>query len=170
MHNVRPFLTRFPPKNGKPMHILVSDDSKRLLLPAKRYVLLKRFTAKEEHRRLVAGIVETKDSYSPFVGLENHLNYVYRTHGELSKSEALGLAALFNSALVDRYFRAISGNTQVNAAEIRAMPVPHLDAIREIGKALECNDERSPAMIERTVGETIGLSRRLIEQLCETSK
>lgn len=166
MHNVRPFTTRFPPKNGKPMHILVSDDSKRLLLPAKRYVLLKRFTAKEERRRLVAGIVETKDSYSHLVGLENHLNYIYRPNGELSESEALGLAALFNSSLIDRYFRAISGNTQVNAAEIRAMPVPPLETIREIGKVLERTDERNPAMVERTVGQTIGLPRNLIEQLC----
>src|SRR5439155_3793012 len=120
MHNVRPFMTRFPPKNGKPMHILISDDSKRLRLPAKRYVLLKRFTAKEEHRRLVAGIVETKDSYSPFVGLENHLNYVYRPGGELSTSEALGLAAFFNLAFIDRFFRVISGQMQVNADEIRS--------------------------------------------------
>src|SRR5438309_6533633 len=118
MHNVRPFMTRFPPRNGKPTHILVSDDSQKLLLPAKRYVLLKRFTAKEERRRLVAGIMEAKDSYSPFVGLENHLNYVCRLDGDLSREEAFGLAAFFNSAVVDRYFRAISGSTQVNAAEI----------------------------------------------------
>ena len=105
---------------------------------------MKRFTAKEERRRLVAGIVETKDSYSPFVGLENHLNYVYRLDGELSENEALGLAALFNSTLVDRYFRAISGNTQVNAAEIRAMPVPPLEIIREIGKALGTQPREMP--------------------------
>jgi len=169
MHNVRPFVTRFPARNGKPMHILVREQSNRILLPAKRYVLLKRFTAKEERRRLVAGIVEAKDSYSPFLGLENHLNYVYRPSGELSKTEALGLAGLFNSALIDRYFRAISGNTQVNAAEIRTMPVPPLEAIREIGKALERSD-RIPAIVERTVGEIIGLGKNLIEQLCEASK
>lgn len=170
MHNVRPFATRFPPKNGKPMHILVSDESNRLLLPAKRYVLLKRFTAKEERRRLVAGIVESGDLYSPFLGLENHLNYVYRPAGELSKCEALGLAGLFNSVLFDRYFRAISGNTQVNAAEIRAMPVPPLETIREIGKTLEGSDDRTPPGVERMVGETIGMPKRLIDELCEASK
>jgi adenine-specific DNA-methyltransferase len=152
------------------MHIVVSDESKRLLLPAKRYVLLKRFTAKEERRRLVAGIVETKDSYSPFLGLENHLNYVYRPRGELSKEEALGLAALFNSVLVDRYFRAISGNTQVNAAEIRAMPVPGVDTIREIGQAVERSPDRTSATVERTVGEILGLPRTLIKELCEASR
>ena len=72
---------------------------KPLLLPTKRYVLLKRFTAKEERRRLVAGIVETKDSYSSFLGLENHLNYVYRASGEVSRDEAFGLEAMFNPVL-----------------------------------------------------------------------
>jgi adenine-specific DNA-methyltransferase len=170
MHNVRPFVTRFPPKNGKPRHILVSEQSMRLLLPAKRYVLLKRFTAKEERRRLVAGIMEAETSYSPFVGLENHLNYVYRPSGELSKEEALGLAALLNSGLVDRYFRAISGNTQVNAAEIRGIPVPCMEAIREIGRGVERIGDRTPLRVERIVSETVGLPKKLIEDLCEASR
>src|SRR5690606_33214522 len=71
MHNVRPFITRFPLKNGKPTHIENCDASKRLLVPSRNYVLLKRFTAKEEKRRLVAGIFTPQDSYSDFIGLEN---------------------------------------------------------------------------------------------------
>jgi len=118
----------------------------------------------------VAGILETKDSYSPFLGLENHLNYVYRPNGELSKEEALGLASLFNSMLVDRYFRAISGNTQVNASEIRAMPVPCEDTIREIGLAVSRTADRKPATIEQTVGEVLGLAKTLIKELCEAIK
>jgi hypothetical protein len=170
MHNVRPFVTQFPSKNGKPMHILVSGESVRLLLPAKRYVLLKRFTAKEERKRLVAGIVEAGDLYSPVVGLENHLNYIYSSSGELSEEEAFGLAALFNSVLVDRYFRAISGNTQVNAAEIRAMPLPCVETIREIGRAVARNNDTKSTTVERVVGEAIGLPKKLIVKLCETSQ
>ncbi len=169
MHNIRPFVTRFPSKNGKPMHIVVSNESSRLLVPAKRYVLLKRFTAKEERRRLVAGILESKDSYSPFIGLENHLNYISKPDGELSPEESLGLAALFNSVLVDRFFRAVSGNTQVNAAEIRAMPVPCIETIRQIGRAIARNRDRTPQTIERTVGEFLDLPMKLIEDLCEAS-
>jgi len=169
MHNVRPFITQFPPKkNGKPTHILVSDRSMRLLLPAKRYVLLKRFTAKEERRRLVAGIVGPEDSYSEFVGLENHLNYVYRPSGELTEEESLGLAAFFNSAFVDRYFRAISGSTQVNASEIRAMPIPCETTIRQIGQLFMGSDAGSSILIERTVAKTVGLSEGLIQELCES--
>lgn len=167
MHNVRPFVMRFRPKNGKPMHIRATDDSMRLLLPAKRYVLLKRFTAKEERRRLIAGIVEPTDSYSPLLGLENHLNYVYRPDGELTREEALGLAGFFNSALIDRYFRAISGNTQVNSAEIRAMPMPDVETIRQIGKEIAARGDMAPETVEKMVGDAIGIPANQISDLCE---
>lgn len=166
MHNVRPFLTQFPPRNGKPTHIAVEDGSKKLLVPARRYVLLKRFTAKEEKRRLVAGIMEPTDSYSEWVGLENHLNYVYRRGVDLGRAEAIGLAAYFNSALVDRYFRAISGNTQVNATEIRTMPVPDENLLARIGRQLERAEDRSPRAVERTVGRALRLPEWMVEQLC----
>jgi len=170
MHNVRPFITQFPPKNGKPAHLVVSEESRRLLLPASRYVLLKRFTAKEEKRRLVAGIFEAGDSYSDFVGLENHLNYVYRKGSELTRAEALGLAAYFNSALVDRYFRAMSGNTQVNATEIRTMPVPDLATIVQIGEQMELLVDRKLIAVEQIVGAALGLSECLIDELSENAE
>lgn len=166
MHNVRPFVTRFPAKNGKPTHILIGEGSKKLLVPAKRYVLLKRFTAKEEKRRLVAGIMEPTDSYSEWVGLENHLNYVYRKGAELGRAEAVGLAAYFNSALVDRYFRAISGSTQVNATEIRTMPTPDARLLAAIGRQIEGTEDRSPRTVERTVGRALRLPERWVEHLC----
>lgn len=170
MHNVRPFVTRFRPSNGKPSHIRVCEGSMRLLLPAKRYVLLKRFTAKEERRRLVAGIVEAKDSYCDYVGLENHLNYVHKPKGELTQHEAIGLAALFNSRLIDRYFRAISGNTQVNAAEIRSLPLPDLDTISRLGRETGDAAMSDPDALERLIGEVLGLPDDLIASLCQSSK
>jgi adenine-specific DNA-methyltransferase len=104
------------------------------------------------------------------VGLENHLNYIYRTSDELSEVEALGIAALFNSVLIDRYFRAISGNTQVNAAEIRAMPVPCAEKIQEIGLTVKKSGDRTSINIERIVGEVLGLPKKLLRKLCEVSK
>ncbi|MEK7857368.1 MAG: hypothetical protein AAB288_14855, partial [Acidobacteriota bacterium] len=169
MHNVRPFVTRFPPRNQKPTHIVINDDSKQLLVSAKRYVLLKRFTAKEEKRRLVAGIVEATDSYSEWIGLENHLNYVYRKGAELTRTEAFGLAAFFNSVLVDRYFRAISGNTQVNATEIRSMPLPDERTLAQIGEEIERAAVRDHRTIENVVGRALRLPHAMIEKLCEAA-
>ena len=70
----------------------------------------------------------------PEVGLENHLNYIHRPGGELSENEAWGLAALYNSRLLDTWFRTVNGNTQVNATELRAMPLPARETIVALGR------------------------------------
>ena len=170
MHNVRPFVTQFPERNGKPPHIAVIAGSKRLLVPARRYVLLKRFTAKEEKRRLVAGIVEAENSYSQWLGLENHLNYVHRKSADLTTLEAWGLAAYFNSSYVDRYFRAVSGNTQVNAAEIRALPLPDWHTLTRMGQEIEKTRETSPCRVDAVVGRALRLPEDLVHALAECAE
>lgn len=113
--------------------------------------------------------MEASDSYSEWVGLENHLNYVYRRGSDLARTEAIGLAAFFNSALLDRYFRAISGNTQVNATEIRTMPMPDGQLLVGIGEEVERGKELHSRVIERVVGQALRLPKQLIEQLCEAA-
>jgi adenine-specific DNA-methyltransferase len=71
---------------------------------------------------------------APLVGLENHLNYIYRRKGELTEKEAFGLAALLNSELIDNYFRTFNGNTQISATELRALPLPSLALIEKLGE------------------------------------
>lgn len=168
MHNVRPFRTQWTEKPGKPSHIAVNSDSIRLLVPAKRYVLLKRFTAKEEKRRLVAGVFEPDACYTTCMGLENHLNYIYKKGSELSKAEAIGLAAYLNCTFIDRYFRAVSGNTQVNAAEIRSLPLPDLEAIVRIGCEIGAIDDFGAARIDAIVSRAIGLPDELVQEFTET--
>jgi adenine-specific DNA-methyltransferase len=169
MHNVRPFKTQFPPKKRKSAHILVCEESLKLLVPAKNYVLLKRFTSKEEQRRLVAGVFRPRDCYSTWLGLENHLNYVYQVTGELSRELAYGVAAYFNSGIVDRYFRSISGNTQVNAVELRSLPMlPRFD-LEALGKMVledlgSCTDRIEPFIFRR-----LGLSEPAIEVFLEVN-
>jgi adenine-specific DNA-methyltransferase len=107
---------------------------------ARRYVLLRRFSAKEETRRLVAGPYLARAYSVSMLGLENHLNYIYRPGGNLSDDEAFGLAALFSSSLLDRYFRTSNGNTQVSATELRSMPLPAHEVIVEIGRQAQSLD------------------------------
>jgi adenine-specific DNA-methyltransferase len=104
-HNVKCFETIWPlAKNGKPQAIKLCRDSLRLLRPVQNYVLLRRFTAKEERRRLCAGCFLRAAQSASHVGIENHLNYVYHADRELSQNETFGIAALFNSTLFDRLF------------------------------------------------------------------
>jgi adenine-specific DNA-methyltransferase len=139
MQNVHAQATEWPIARGnKPQAILLEANEKNLLVPLKNYVLLRRFSAKEEHRRLVAAplLSSDLDCRCQQVGLENHLNYVYRQDGDLTVAEVVGLSALFNSALIDRYFRIVNGNTQVNATDLRALPLPPMDIIEHIGEEM----------------------------------
>jgi len=141
MQNVGPMAIKWPRKTrGKPQYIRVQQDSLPLLVPDKNYVLLRRFSAKEEAQRLTAAPLIGGRLGSELIGIENHLNYIHRPGGSLSTDEAWGLAALYNSAFFNDYFRALSGNTQVSATEIRSIPLPPLDAIIHIGRmARECH-------------------------------
>lgn len=124
------------PLNGsfhKPQYI---ESEPSLMVKNKNYVLLRRFSAKEEARRLVAAPYLAEDYPYSQLGLENHLNYIYGQKRELTTEEAIGLSGLLNSGLIDRYFRISNGNTQVNATELRALPIPNLSIITAIGKAI----------------------------------
>ena len=133
MNHVRPMQVTWPLHRHKPEYIK-REGAEKLLLPNRNYVLLRRFTAKEEVRRLSAAPYVAQSMPIPQVGLENHLNYVHRPAGSLTDEEAWGLAALYNSRLLDTYFRCLNGHTQVNATELRAMPLPASDLIVELGE------------------------------------
>ena len=99
-------------------------------------VLLRRFSAKEEKRRLVAAPLFKTNLNSDLIGVVNHVNYIYRKDGKMTRHEANGIAALLNSSLFDRYFRISNGNTQVSATEIRAFPLPPIETIRTLGRRI----------------------------------
>jgi adenine-specific DNA-methyltransferase len=166
--NVKPFQTEWPVIHNKhPTALRVCPDSQRLLLPTQNYVLLRRFSAKEEQRRLTASCLIASDVPQPFVALENHLNYLYHAARELTLDEVYGLAALFNSALLDRYFRTISGNTQVNATEIRSMKFPALPAVAGIGRRVRelasLDRDAVELIVHRELGITGEVSTHLLE-------
>lgn len=147
MNHVRAMRTTWPLDGHKPEYI--AQSAARVLLVGNRnYVLLRRFSAKEEPRRLTAAPYLAEDLPVPAVGFENHLNYIHRPGGTLSKDEAWGLAALYNSRILDTYFRAINGNTQVSATEIRAIPLPQRTTIIALGKRARTLPAGSPGLEE----------------------
>ena len=102
---------------------VATPQTGRMLFPNGHYVLIKRFTAKEEKRRVVACVYDPVNGYD-FVAFENHVNVIHRDHAPLRRSEAVGLADFLNSDLVDTYFRMFSGSTQVNATDLRRLRFP----------------------------------------------
>ena len=136
MNHVRAMQITWPLDRHKPEYIERSG-AEALLVPNRNYVLMRRFSAKEEARRLTAAPYLVADFAIPEVGFENHLNYIHRPGGMLSEDEVWGLAALYNSRLLDTYFRAVNGNTQVSATELRAMPLPARETIVALGRLVK---------------------------------
>ena len=139
MQHIKPGQVIWPINGGfrKPQYMKCEPS---LLVKNTNYVLLRRISAKEEVRRLVAAPYIAEDYSFESVGLENHLNYIRCCDREMTEAEAVGLSGLLNSGLIDRYFRISNGNTQVNATELRALPLPPLSVIWEIGEKVMKND------------------------------
>ena len=81
---------------------------------------MKRFSAKEEKRRIVSAL--WSDDRAP--AFDNKLNYIHRQGRGLEADVAAGLIVWLNSTPVDAYFRVFSGHTQVNAGDLRRMRFP----------------------------------------------
>ncbi len=157
MQNIKPYQVEYPLEGfSKPQAI--STHAPSLLVPKANYILLRRFSAKEDKRRLISAPLIGEQFDFEQIGFENHLNVIFKKKGVLSASETIGLSAILNSAIIDRYFRIVNGNTQVNAAELRALPLPPLEVITAIGEKVQhINDpttEQADAIIFSMLWQT----------------
>jgi adenine-specific DNA-methyltransferase len=127
------------PKLGgkKPNAISAPADRTDLLVPAATYVVVRRFSAKEERKRIVASLVDPArlPSGTAWLGIENHLNYFHASGQGLDPDLARGLLAYLNWSVVDAYFRHFNGHTQVNATDLRSLPYPPKAVLRTLGQA-----------------------------------
>jgi adenine-specific DNA-methyltransferase len=121
----------------KPNAILDNDEVRPWLVPSGIYLLTKRFTAKEERRRLVACLFDPNQVPAKRIGIENHLNYFHANGHGLERDLAVGLYIFLNSTGVDQYFRQFSGHTQVNATDLRTLPYPDRDTLRAMGRKVK---------------------------------
>ena len=125
----------------KPNAILNNAETRPWLVKSGLYLLIKRFTAKEERRRVVACLFDPAEVIAEWVGFENHLNY-FHAHGQgLEKNLAVGLYAFLNSTVVDQYFRRFSGHTQVNATDLRQLAYPDRKTLLAIGGEMKQLDQ-----------------------------
>lgn len=124
----------WPKATKKPNAIRVSPDSRRWLWENKgHFVITKRFTSKEERRRIVASVYAS-DLPGELIGFENHLNVFHAKQAGCSEALARGLALYLNSSLVDRFFRQFNGHTQVNATDLRSLKYPDREVLERIGR------------------------------------
>ena len=122
------------PDGKKPNAIQESESSSRWLMPNGWYVAAKRFSSKEEKRRIVAALHTPDRVPGDKIGFENHLNIFHQNKAGLEPAIAKGLAVYLNSTLLDLYFRQFSGHTQVNATDLRALHYPNWETLLRLGE------------------------------------
>ncbi len=162
LHNVNKMSLNWPiVKEGKGQYIRIQDESKSILIPNKNYILLRRFSTKDDKSRLIAAPYFCNYIGADFIGVENKVNYIYRPKGHLNRNEVVGLCALLNSELFDNYFRIFNGNVNVSATELREMPLPPLETLKEIGDQLILANDYSVENVNKIINETFELEGAL---------
>lgn len=119
----------------KAQYIVNDLQTEALLFPAGCYVLVKRFSSKEQRRRVTAALCLPEHiANAQWLGIENHLNVLFRVSDMLPESLARGLCVFLNSTILDEAFRQFSGHTQVNAMDLRRLRFPSRKTLEILGK------------------------------------
>lgn len=131
----------------------ITTEKASLLQRNKNYLLVKRFTAKEEKRRLQCGVYlsDTLPQYKQ-ISTQNKVNFIEGVNFNLSDQLVFGLFVLFNSTIYDQYYRILNGSTQVNSTEINAMPVPPINDIEKLGSIIIKTQDFSVESCDRIIG------------------
>lgn len=126
----------WPLRDGrKPNAIMRSPTTEPWLYPRGHYCVVRRFSSKEERRRVVASVVDPAAfTDAPAVGFENHLNVFHRQRGGIPPALAHGLSAYLNTTIVDMAIRRFNGHTQVNATDLRALKYPPPAILAALGE------------------------------------
>lgn len=144
---------QYPKTHKKPNAIRVAPDSQKWLMPNNGfYVIVRRFSTKEEKRRVVAYIVNPDEIGKEWIGFDNGWNVFHVKKQGFDKTTAMGLACFLNSTILDEHFRVFSGHTQVNATDLKNMRYPTMATLQRLGKAYQST------MSQQEIDEILGVN------------
>ncbi len=143
--------TEWPrPALKKANAIARNPATEKSLYPNGSYCVVRRFSSKEERRRIVASVVDpTAFRGAEMLGFENHLNVFHQKKRGLPAALAHGLAAFLNTTEVDMNFRRFNGHTQVNATDLKQMVYPSRAALEQLGEWAMKQELLTQAMLDK---------------------
>lgn len=151
-HHMRNGFIRWPDiEHRKPDAFLESNETRKWLLPNGYYIVVRRFSSKEEPKRINAAVYDPEQIGETTVAFENHVNVFHAWNKGLSPDLARGLAIYLNSTLLDVYFRQFNGHTQVNATDLRSLLYPNREILEQWGQTFHDefpNQQTIDALIE----------------------
>ena len=134
----------------KPNAIERSNMTEKWLYPIGCYCLVRRFSSKEERRRIVASVVLPSDfPDTEAIAFENHLNVFHEHRRGLPEALARGLSVFLSTTAVDEYFRRFNGHTQVNANDLRSMKYPSRLKLTALGEWMITNPSPTQEQVDK---------------------
>jgi adenine-specific DNA-methyltransferase len=116
----------------------MSDELPGMVQLNRNYLFVKRFTAKEERRRLQCAVYIA--SHYPgyrMISTQNKINFIDTIdNSDMSEELVYGLYIVLNSSLYDMYYRILNGSTQVNATEMNTIPIPSRKNLELLGRRM----------------------------------
>lgn len=103
----------WPRKSKKPNAIVQNAGTRKWFYPSGFYTVVRRFSSKEERRRVVANVVDPTSLNSNDIGFENHLNVFHSAKQGIGADIAHGLAAFLHSTAVDDFFRRLRHSCRI---------------------------------------------------------
>lgn len=137
----------------KPNAIQRNDATEKWLYPNGFYCVVRRFSSKEEKRRVVASVIDPSVfGDHTALGFENHINLFHENKHGLPELLARGLAVFLNTSAVDENFRRFNGHTQVNATDLKLMKYPSREALIQLGQWAKQQRDITQAMMDEQLG------------------
>jgi adenine-specific DNA-methyltransferase len=141
----------WPRQSKKPNALINNTETEKWLYPKGFYTIVRRFSSKEERRRIVAHVVDPGAFQANAIGFENHLNVFHSGKQGIDRNLAHGLSVFLNSTAVDDYFRRFSGHTQVNATDLRLLRYPELGELETLGQWVQTQERLTQELIDQRV-------------------
>lgn len=137
-HHMQDGFVCWPDVNHRKPNAFVNDqETRKWLLPAGYYVVVRRFSSKEEPKRINAVVYDPKRVAETAVAFENHVNVFHAWNKGITPELARGLTIYLNSTLLDLYFRQFNGHTQVNATDLRSLLYPRRETLEQWGQSYD---------------------------------
>jgi len=149
---------QWPKKSKKPNAITISENSKKWLWRnIGNFVIVRRFSSKEEKRRIMA---TWYDSSLPgeLIGFDNKVNVFHAHKKGFERDIALGLYVYLNSTLLDKVYRIFGGHTQVNATDLKTIHYPNENSLSRMGNEFDIENSRQTQIDEILEREIIRMS------------
>lgn len=131
----------------------IKDDKavQKWLYPNGYYALVRRFSSKEETRRVVAALHNPEVIPGDKIGFENHVNVFHYNRQGLTPALAHGLVIYLNSTLFDVCFRQFNGHTQVNVKDLYNLRYPSRVDLETLGRHAMNGTSLSQENIDRLI-------------------